>query len=533
MRSSHHSSSQSCHHMCSRRQNHQSPWSPNNMPYPEDFGQYEPYYTTGECTPGNRFITQLSPRTRRPAVYAQDPSASGDTEERHQISPPLRLNMFDQESFMQAADPLSLRRIDTSDTHMDGRPHSGAVAFRFSPHRNTGEMRLNPVEIQHSPRVYYTPSQGDGRRSTGPSHGWCQVPLTPTPVRHPHSSWDHAGTSCRSSHQYHPYSWNRRSFPVRQNNQDGHTLDHCHCPGMFLQTPPTRFSHQPAAMVPESIPATHLTDHAYAQLFDSEPYSPHYSCPVFSPGTSSALDLRRFSAGPQATPTYEGPEWFSPELFGKEQQQRSHASAFHCPHCPTAHQSLYYSSYPSFYQQCYACPSTTALNLVSLTPPVFLSEVQGSWLDLASSRNRHVSFRQWDGNPLSPNAVPFPDFSTIACGEIPQPHDEAVLRSPHFTQEDDSEDDYFSTEFLQPERPGILSDLEIDQLPSYKFNTDSCLLNHTSCVVCMSDFEAEQMIRVLPCLHHFHIECIDMWLKCSATCPICRDDISQYFTGGD
>ncbi len=33
------------------------------------------------------------------------------------------------------------------------------------------------------------------------------------------------------------------------------------------------------------------------------------------------------------------------------------------------------------------------------------------------------------------------------------------------------------------------------------------------CVVCMSDFETRQMVRVLPCSHEFHAKCVDKWLK--------------------
>ena len=32
-------------------------------------------------------------------------------------------------------------------------------------------------------------------------------------------------------------------------------------------------------------------------------------------------------------------------------------------------------------------------------------------------------------------------------------------------------------------------------------------------VVCMSDFETRQMVRVLPCSHEFHAKCVDKWLK--------------------
>lgn len=33
------------------------------------------------------------------------------------------------------------------------------------------------------------------------------------------------------------------------------------------------------------------------------------------------------------------------------------------------------------------------------------------------------------------------------------------------------------------------------------------------CVVCFSDFECRQLLRVLPCNHEFHAKCVDKWLK--------------------
>lgn len=39
----------------------------------------------------------------------------------------------------------------------------------------------------------------------------------------------------------------------------------------------------------------------------------------------------------------------------------------------------------------------------------------------------------------------------------------------------------------------------------------SCLC--CRCVVCMSDFESRQLLRVLPCSHEFHGKCVDKWLR--------------------
>lgn len=46
------------------------------------------------------------------------------------------------------------------------------------------------------------------------------------------------------------------------------------------------------------------------------------------------------------------------------------------------------------------------------------------------------------------------------------------------------------------------------------------------CSICTDDFEAGQDLRVLPCDHKFHPECIDPWLlNVSSTCPLCRIDL--------
>jgi len=78
-------------------------------------------------------------------------------------------------------------------------------------------------------------------------------------------------------------------------------------------------------------------------------------------------------------------------------------------------------------------------------------------------------------------------------------------------------------ERLGDAKPRGLTKLEIEQLPSYKFNQDSVhAADQTTCVVCMCDFESRNLLRVLPCSHEFHARCVDKWLKTNRTCPICR-----------
>ncbi|VDK86401.1 unnamed protein product [Litomosoides sigmodontis] len=64
---------------------------------------------------------------------------------------------------------------------------------------------------------------------------------------------------------------------------------------------------------------------------------------------------------------------------------------------------------------------------------------------------------------------------------------------------------------------------EIDKLKSFRI-VDPILLKEKVCVICQCDFEKRDVVRMLPCAHHFHLKCIDKWLKGNRTCPICRQN---------
>lgn len=46
------------------------------------------------------------------------------------------------------------------------------------------------------------------------------------------------------------------------------------------------------------------------------------------------------------------------------------------------------------------------------------------------------------------------------------------------------------------------------------------------CAVCLCEVVEGEKARLLPkCNHGFHVECIDMWFKSHATCPLCRNSV--------
>lgn len=52
---------------------------------------------------------------------------------------------------------------------------------------------------------------------------------------------------------------------------------------------------------------------------------------------------------------------------------------------------------------------------------------------------------------------------------------------------------------------------------------------NSKCTVCQDDFNEQDDVRVLPCEHIYHLDCIDDWLKIhSYKCPCCRKPAAEY-----
>jgi len=48
------------------------------------------------------------------------------------------------------------------------------------------------------------------------------------------------------------------------------------------------------------------------------------------------------------------------------------------------------------------------------------------------------------------------------------------------------------------------------------------LLFYLRCPICLTDFEEGEEVRMLPCIHLYHVVCIDKWLQLNATCCVCQ-----------
>ena len=66
-------------------------------------------------------------------------------------------------------------------------------------------------------------------------------------------------------------------------------------------------------------------------------------------------------------------------------------------------------------------------------------------------------------------------------------------------------------------------DSVLDRLPvSYSQHNPQ----NTNCVVCISEISPGEAIRTLPCMHFFHKDCVDQWLKTNMSCPVCKRTVS-------
>jgi len=61
--------------------------------------------------------------------------------------------------------------------------------------------------------------------------------------------------------------------------------------------------------------------------------------------------------------------------------------------------------------------------------------------------------------------------------------------------------------------------------PSYKYTGTPLPADKKTCAICLSDYEADEDIKTIPCMHFYHQACIDEWMARSCVCPICKSTI--------
>jgi hypothetical protein len=66
----------------------------------------------------------------------------------------------------------------------------------------------------------------------------------------------------------------------------------------------------------------------------------------------------------------------------------------------------------------------------------------------------------------------------------------------------------------------------ISKTSEFTINNNNNIINK-KCSICLNTYLLDQKVRILPCMHYYHSNCIDIWFKDSSKCPICQYNLSN------
>lgn len=84
-------------------------------------------------------------------------------------------------------------------------------------------------------------------------------------------------------------------------------------------------------------------------------------------------------------------------------------------------------------------------------------------------------------------------------------------------------------EMAQAAPPDTLVSLETKAYNPELFGDEDGKIYAAECPICLLNWEADDVIKVTPCSHAFHEECLGHWLKTARTCALCRQDLTKTF----
>ncbi|KAK7292737.1 hypothetical protein RJT34_15589 [Clitoria ternatea] len=133
-----------------------------------------------------------------------------------------------------------------------------------------------------------------------------------------------------------------------------------------------------------------------------------------------------------------------------------------------------------------------ALGFLFLLSTLILS----SYLCCRTLRNRNNRHNRPQNNPNDPDGI--------------------VLPRVIFVAEDDDDERH---------RSDVVSGLDLNVINSYpKFPYSKDGGYDGTCSICLCEYKDSEMLRMMPeCRHHFHLCCLDSWLKLNGSCPVCRN----------
>mmetsp|Transcript_29753 Transcript_29753/g.48041 ORF Transcript_29753/g.48041 Transcript_29753/m.48041 type:complete len:169 (-) Transcript_29753:360-866(-) len=80
-------------------------------------------------------------------------------------------------------------------------------------------------------------------------------------------------------------------------------------------------------------------------------------------------------------------------------------------------------------------------------------------------------------------------------------------------------------EFRTPPRGLFLAELRSFPTFRYQGPRTGYEKGDDTCSVCLSEYVFDDDLKTLPCLHVYHTDCIDEWLRSQPVCPTCKHHV--------
>merc|ERR1711865_385582 len=143
-------------------------------------------------------------------------------------------------------------------------------------------------------------------------------------------------------------------------------------------------------------------------------------------------------------------------------------------------------------------------------------------LDRLPTKTYVLSSQDMCGTIVAQNASCVRESLGVDFWKLPLPHfEENMLDANESLANNFSRVDFWKLPMPQLENETGTRD-ELDS------SSTTCSSSSGVCSVCLAELEDGDILRVLPCSHHFHKECIDSWLLHSSTaCPVCKRNVCQ------
>ncbi|XP_029787448.1 E3 ubiquitin-protein ligase RLIM-like, partial [Suricata suricatta] len=108
-------------------------------------------------------------------------------------------------------------------------------------------------------------------------------------------------------------------------------------------------------------------------------------------------------------------------------------------------------------------------------------------------------------------------------GSLSETRHENRSLSPITFDYGDSWDQFYPVIYDSDDQWAGLPTVQIDNLPIRSYAEGDAL---QSCAICITEYTEGNRVRILPCTHQFHVDCVDRWLSENSTCPICRTEVA-------